>query len=399
MLSHTSEYYISLSLKNAFVIARHTPKMTQNMQVRIKELQAENVRFAADSTAKQALESIPFGTATEAAFWSANSEAENERLQKLQAQLQALQTAAQTEKASAHADVQSERNAHAETQRLLAESQAALQEAAGREQARSKSADQAHERLQSELQQVQAALHSQQLQGESGLEAEHSAHALTRQRLAEIEESVRSRSASLEKQLEEERLRHEQTALELEKVRQQLAASQSGEGQDLEAEKQRLREALGELDRVRQKLAAAMHARAEADSALAAERSTKEAQQSLEDPAILEGLPLVVELRSQLHEQQTTSLQLQVDAELLRQRCDSLAQENERLTAEAEQLQQMSVALQDAGARASAFERDTASCRRDADQERLALNDLQSRFAETSAALEKGAKEREELQR
>ena len=59
----------------------------------------------------------------------------------------------------------------------------------------------------------------------------------------------------------------------------------------------------------------------------------------------------------------------------------------------------MSVSLTDAEARASAMEREAASCRREVDQERLAVADLQTRCAETSAALQKEQEEREQVQR
>ncbi|BDA50973.1 probable Golgin candidate 4 at C-terminar half [Coccomyxa sp. Obi] len=368
------------------------------LQVRIKELQAENARLSEISTSK--IDSVPFSTATEAEFWTQNAEADSEVVQRLQMEVQALQEAMEAAKASAHAEIERESTSHAETRLLLSQSQAALQAAVSREQERAQSADRAHADLQHEIHQLQTALKSQQLQSQSALEAERSAHAGTKQQLAVLRKSMQGSSSLLESQLNEERMRHEQTSSELAEARQQLASVLRDAKSELQTEQQQCKQLQEDLERIRQELAGALRARTEADAALTAERGAREqAEQALQSPAIVEASSMVAQLQSQLQGEQHRRMQLETDANLLQQRCESLAQEREGLSTAAGRLQQVTAALSDAEARASTLEKEAATCKSEADQERVAVAELQKRLAESTAALQKEQKEREQLQR
>lgn len=361
------------------------------MQVRIKELQAENVRLSEDRTRK--MDSIPYSTATEAEFWTENAKEDSEMLQRLQLEVQALQEAMEAAKVSAHADIERESTSHAETRQLLSQSQAALQAAVSREQERAQSADRAHADLQHEMHELRTALRSQ-------LEAERSAHSDTKQQLAVLQESMQGSSSLLERQLNEERMRHEQTSSELAEARQQLASSLRDSQLELQAEQQQCKQSHEELEHIRQELAEALRARTEADAALTAERGAREqAEQALQSPAIAEASGMVAQLQSELQVEQHRRMQLETDAGLLQQRCESLAQEREKLSTAADRLQQVTAALSDAEAHASTLEKEAATCKKEADQERMAVAELQKRLADSTAALQKEQNEREQLQR
>ena len=366
--------------------------------MRIKELQAENARLIEARTSKS--DSIPFPTATEAEFWSQNADADSERVQQLQTEVEGLQEAMEAAKASAHAELVRESTSHAETSSLLSQSQAALQAAMSREQEHTQSADRAHADLQHEMQQLHTALQSQQLQSQLALEAECSAHAGTKQQLAQLRESMQGSSSSLESQLKEERMRHEQTSSDLAEARQQLASSLRDSQLELQTEQQQRKQLQDDLRQIRHELADALRAKTEADAALTAEQGARQqAEQTLQSPAILEASRTAAQLQSQLQDEQLRRKQLETDADLLQQRCESLAQEKETLSTAAGQLQQVNAALSDAEARASILEKEAATCKGEADQQRMAVAEFQKRFAESSAALQKEQQEREQLHR